>query len=65
MRFVYLHAPPAVLEARLSARTDHFAGAALLPSQLAALEEPDDAIVVDATDSVEAIVARIRRLLRA
>jgi gluconate kinase len=34
---------------------------ALIESQLATLEPPDDALVVDATSPVEAIVDRIAR----
>ncbi len=40
-RFVLLHPPPAVLEARLAQRTGHFMPPSLLPSQLATLEMPD------------------------
>ena len=61
VRFVYLRATPQVLEQRLQKRRGHFAQPALLASQLAALEEPDDALVVDATASVDQIVATIRR----
>ena len=35
----------------------------LLPSQLATLERPDDAIVVDGTKSVDAMVEDIRAAL--
>lgn len=59
VELVYLRAPREVLAARLAARRDHFFAPELLDSQLAALEEPDDALVVDATDAPEAIVARI------
>lgn len=61
VRFVYLRATPRVLEQRLQKRLGHFAQPALLASQLAALEEPDDALVVDATASVDEIVATILR----
>ena len=61
VRFVYLRATPRVLEQRLQKRRGHFAQPALLASQLATLEEPDDALVVDATASVDEIVATIRR----
>src|SRR5688572_19699934 len=40
MRFVFLHAAPAAIAARLAARTDHFMSAALLASQFEALEIP-------------------------
>ena len=48
VRFVWLHAPPEVLAERLEAREGHFAGVALLESQLAALEPPTGALLVDA-----------------
>jgi gluconokinase len=52
VRFVYLKAPPAVLEARLEGRVGHFAGPALLRGQLEDLEAPDAAaFVVDATQT--------------
>ena len=48
---------------RLADRAGHFAGPALLPSQLAALEPPDDAITIDATRPPDQIVHTIRREL--
>ncbi|MBZ9714360.1 gluconokinase [Deinococcus multiflagellatus] len=39
-RFVYLEVPESLVRGRLEARTGHFVGADLLPSQLAALEPP-------------------------
>ena len=57
VELVYLRAPREVLAARLADRADHFFPAALLDSQLAALEEPSEALVVDATLPVERIVA--------
>jgi len=58
--FVYLRAPASVLSARLVARPSHFADARVLPEQLATLEDPDDALTVDATESPGDIVAKIR-----
>ena len=63
VRFVYLRADPALLAARLETRTGHFFTRPLLESQLAALEEPAGAIVVDASRSPEAIVEQIEDLL--
>ena len=57
--FVHLVAPPAVIAQRLAARAGHFAGPELLPSQLADLETPRDALTVDATQPVPAIVDAI------
>jgi gluconokinase len=61
--FVYLSAPEALLRKRLQRRKGHFADERLLASQLATLEPPRDAIVVDATPSVDAVVAEITRRL--
>lgn len=58
-RFVYLRADPALLAARLERRTGHFFARTLLESQLAALEEPAGAIVVDASQPAEAAVREI------
>ena len=61
VRFVYLHAPERVLRERLAHRTGHYAGPELLQSQLETLEEPRDALWVDASRSPEEIVTQIRR----
>ena len=61
VRFVFLSADADVLRARLQRRTDHFAGVALLDSQLATVEEPSNALTLDATLPVDALVARMRR----
>jgi gluconate kinase len=47
-------------------RAGHFAGAELLESQMAALEEPGShaALVLDASDNPEALVHQIRAALR-
>ena len=49
VRFVYLKADEATLRHRLETRAGHFAGPALLASQLADFEEPTDALTIDAT----------------
>jgi gluconokinase len=49
--FVHLHADPALLEARMQARADHFMPSSLLQSQLQTLEPPlpdERAITLDA-----------------
>jgi gluconate kinase len=61
---VYLQAAPALLRDRLAARTGHFAGVALLDSQLALLEEPAHALVLDASRTPEELVRAIRNALR-
>jgi gluconokinase len=60
VRFVYLQADAATLRDRLTRRTGHFAGPALVASQLAALEEPRDAVTIDATRAVDEIVDTVR-----
>jgi gluconokinase len=60
---VYLRGDPHVLAARLRARVGHFAKDTLLASQLAALEEPTDALTLDVTLSPERIVDEIVREL--
>jgi gluconokinase len=62
---VFLKGEPEILQARLDARKDHFMPRTMLPSQLAALEEPADAIVVDAGLSPETIAGLIADRLTA
>ena len=61
VRFVYLKADEQTLARRLADRGGHFAGPALLASQLADLEAPADALTVDATEPPDRLVAIIRR----
>ena len=61
--FVHLTTDRAVIEARLRARSGHFMPASLLDSQLQALEQPDEAIAVDACEPVAMVVERIARAL--
>lgn len=71
VRFVYLHADPALLAARLAGRAGHFFAPALLGSQLAALEppgaaaedEPAPVLTLDAAQAPEALVAAARAAL--
>ena len=64
VRFVWLTGDPALLEARIDARQGHFAGSGLLPSQLATLVPPSDAITVDVSETPEAIAVRVLAALR-
>jgi gluconokinase len=57
--FVLLTGPPDVIRARLHARSDHFAGADLLPSQLETLVPPPGAIVEDVRDDPHEIAERV------
>jgi gluconokinase len=61
VRFVYLKADEATLRRRLTGRSGHFAGPALVASQLASLDEPSDALTIDATRPPDHIVGAIRR----
>jgi gluconokinase len=62
--FVALVAPREVLAARLAPRHGHFAGPALLDSQLATLELGDDVVTVDATGPLETTAATAALALR-
>jgi gluconokinase len=61
VKLVYLKGSPEVIAERLRLRKGHFANAQILRSQLATLEEPEDAVVVDVGPPPAAIVAEIRR----
>ncbi len=63
MRVVYLRVTPELAASRLAARRDHFTPASLVPTQFEDLEEPADAIVVDAAAPADAIVLEIERAL--
>ena len=62
MRFVYLHASPAVIAARLAVRRDHFACVSLLESQWRDLEPPTGeagVVVVDVDAPESTVLARL------
>jgi gluconokinase len=63
MRIVYLKGPFSLIERRLARRKGHFMPRDLLASQYAALEEPAEALVVDAALSPPDIVQKIRKEL--
>jgi gluconokinase len=63
--FVYLAGSPELFRARLTGRAGHFMKAAMLDSQLAALEAPADALTVDAAQPVADLVAQVRAALGA
>jgi gluconokinase len=64
VKFVWLRGNKALLSERLAARKGHYMNPALLNSQLATLEPPTDAIVVDVGPTAEEIVAALRGELR-
>jgi gluconokinase len=65
VRFVYLKGEAALLRTRLDQRRGHYMPPTLLASQLAALEEPDDALTIDVSGPPEVIVEQIRVALAA
>ena len=64
IQLVYLRAPVEVLKARVQARQHPFFNPRLLDSEFSILEEPLDALVVDATKTPEQITSRILSFLR-
>ena len=60
---VYLKGSFALIQQRLQHRQGHYMSAELLQSQFDALEEPEDAVVVDIDQSPAAIMAEIRQAL--
>lgn len=62
-RVVYLRGSRALLAERLAARRGHYMNPALLDSQLATLETPGDATVIDVDQSPAEIVRAIRKAL--
>lgn len=65
VRFVYLRGDAALIDERLRLRQGHFMKAAMLASQMAALEEPspDEALTVDAGLSPDTLVTQIATAL--
>ncbi|MGC2890998.1 MAG: gluconokinase [Candidatus Acidiferrum sp.] len=63
VKFVYLKGSYELFSKRVLARKGHFAKQDLLASQFADLEEPTDAITVDARETPEEMVAEVSRHL--
>jgi len=61
---IYLRATAEQLHQHFATRSNHFAGENLIPSQLATLEEPSDALIEDIGRPPEEIVADICSRLR-
>jgi len=59
LRIVYLRGEYALIEGRVRARQGHFMPPELLRSQFEALEEPDDALTIDASGEPGEVVERI------
>lgn len=63
VRFVYLRADAETLRRRLEERKGHYFQPGLLASQLEALEEPSDAVAIDALAPPEAVASQITSAL--
>ncbi|MEX2271754.1 MAG: gluconokinase [Vicinamibacterales bacterium] len=63
LRFVHLKADRELIRARVGRRGDHFMPVSLVDSQFETLEEPEDALVIDASKAPEVIVQEIARNL--
>lgn len=63
VHFVYLRGSAPLIAERLRERHGHFAGESILASQLADLEEPEDALTVDVSSPPPQIVEEIRKRL--
>jgi gluconokinase len=63
VKLVYLHATRELIAARLAERRNHYMNPSLIDSQFATLQEPPDAVTVDASQPTEVIVAKIRKAL--
>jgi gluconokinase len=60
VKVIYLAGAPALIGGRLARREGHFMKASMLPSQLAALEPPRDALLLDAASDPADMIARVR-----
>lgn len=64
VQWVYLKGDRETIEGRIEARQGHFAGSNLLESQIAALEEPAKAFVVDVRKNPKIIVGELIQELK-
>jgi len=67
VRFVFLKGDPEVLQARLDHRKGHFMPRTMLPSQMAALEEPEpgEALELDAAKPPNELIDAIADMVKA
>jgi gluconokinase len=63
VKLVYLKGSYQLLRERLRARKGHYAGEQILAGQFADLEEPEDAVTIDAALPQQQIAAEIRKQL--
>jgi gluconokinase len=64
VRIVYLKGDAGTIEPRLALRSGHYMPPSLLASQFAALEEPEDAMVIDIRQTTDAQAAQIAAAIR-
>lgn len=64
VKWIYLKGDRETIRQRIENRSGHFAGSQLLDSQFAALEEPNDAVVIDLREDPDTIVSRILKALK-
>lgn len=64
LHFILLTADPEIIQQRLTNRGQHFMKAGMLGSQLAGLEWPAGAIVIDVSGSIETVVADVASCIR-
>jgi carbohydrate kinase, thermoresistant glucokinase family len=64
LHFILLSADPAIIDRRLSERPQHFMKAGMLGSQLAALQWPTDATVIDVSRSLDAVCADVVKSIK-
>lgn len=64
IHFIYLKGSQALIQQRLSLRTNHFMPACLLKSQFSTLEVSEDIPAIDIALTIDEIVARIIPLIR-
>lgn len=64
VKLVHLQGSPELLRARLRGRVGHFMAPGMLDSQLAELEPPKNALVLDVVHSPEELVETIRKRLK-
>lgn len=63
IRFVYLRGDASTILARMQSRESHYMKSGMLDSQLASLEEPDEAIEADIRNSPDGIVSFVESQL--
>lgn len=61
VKFIHLHGTYEQIKARLVNRTGHFMSAGMLDSQFQTLEEPQNALTIDISNTPEDIISIIRK----